>query len=262
MGTNVKNFTEVANKTVNEELRFGPWQVCNEYRYVENGEAVYAEADLSRLAHETYDDYVKHYEPLRMTGLFLELAGLGGQTEITREDWRDWNVRNGLLGGEAEGALDAGWGFCGGPKETFSRFCEEARSAYEALRLYETTGALDDAGLLKLGLLVQKKLSRYCRPQVYRAGSGWVLTWEFKNLLGAMWLQMAWLMTAPEEDVRRCEWCNGVMDFQPPEELPNEYLERIGSGGRKPHKPHSHRKYHEGCRQKAYYHRKKARQQG
>jgi len=33
-----------------------------------------------------------------------------------------------------------------------------------------------------------------------------------------MWLQMLWLLTAPEEDVRRCRWCDRVIDFEHPEQ--------------------------------------------
>ena len=44
----------------------------------------------------------------------------------------------------------------------------------------------------------------------------------FHSLLGAMWLQMAALATAPEEDIRRCRWCGEPITFkagEPPSEL-------------------------------------------
>ena len=53
----------------------------------------------------------------------------------------------------------------------------------------------------------------------YRRRDGAFRTgWGFRSLLGAMWLQMLWLLTAPEEDVRRCLWCDQVITFEQPEQ--------------------------------------------
>jgi hypothetical protein len=77
---------------------------------------------------------------------------------------------------------------------------------------------------------------------------------RFESLLGAMWLQMTWLVTAGN-NVRRCSFCGKVITFETP-----KHPEDPGTG-----KPAS-RKYKTGvdrmycshnCAAKASYHRKK-----
>ena len=184
----------------------------------------------------------------------MEFAELGGKREITLEDWKDWIGRWGALGfGEV--------GFCGGPGETFGRFVEEARQANKALRLYET--AADDPALLELGLLVKGKLVRHAYLTPYRAGDRWVLSHEFKDLLGALWLQMAWLMVASPDAAKLCEWCNRPVAIPVPEETPQERDVRRAAGIPKPRKTPKHRKYcSANCRATAHQHRTKARKHG
>jgi hypothetical protein len=72
--------------------------------------------------------------------------------------------------------------------------------------------------------------------------------WAFDSLLGAMWLQMMWLMLGQG---RRCEWCGKLLDVDPNEDL------RIAEGGKAGRrKPPSHQRFCRGttCRQSWNYH--------
>jgi hypothetical protein len=73
---------------------------------------------------------------------------------------------------------------------------------------------------------VHLRVTQECHPRRYRQKDGtskW--GWGFKSLLGAMWMQMMWLMDAREEDVRRCPWCRKVITFEPSPEQPEANLE-------------------------------------
>jgi hypothetical protein len=60
---------------------------------------------------------------------------------------------------------------------------------------------------------VQRKLQQYCYcwpiyvggPDTYRWG------WAFNSLLGALWLQMSWVMVST---ARRCAWCGKIVDLE------------------------------------------------
>jgi hypothetical protein len=54
--------------------------------------------------------------------------------------------------------------------------------------------------------------------------------WAFDSLLGAMWLQMMWLMVSR---VRRCEWCGRLLDIDSEQEQGSQIV-RIADGRRKP----------------------------
>jgi hypothetical protein len=133
----------------------------------------------------------------------------------------------------------------GGLKDTVTRFVIEAMAANSILRLYEAATAtkrpkLDiirsympedlrealepprwyrEWALTKIWATVDHMVRDHCHPMSYRRGDGaFMMGWGFRSLLGAMWLQMLWLLTAPEEDVRRCRWCDRVIDFEQPEQ--------------------------------------------
>jgi hypothetical protein len=61
-------------------------------------------------------------------------------------------------------------------------------------------GIVDDA--------VNRKIENYCYPIIKGAPSSYEQVWGFKSLLGAMWLQMMFLMLAD----RRCRWCHAALD--------------------------------------------------
>jgi hypothetical protein len=55
---------------------------------------------------------------------------------------------------------------------------------------------------------VNRKIENYCYPIVRGAPGSYELSWGFKSLLGAMWLQMMFLMRAD----RRCRYCGRPID--------------------------------------------------
>jgi hypothetical protein len=55
---------------------------------------------------------------------------------------------------------------------------------------------------------VNRKLEDYCYPIVRGAPGSYERSWGFKSLLGALWLQMTFLMLAD----RRCWWCDKPLD--------------------------------------------------
>lgn len=72
--------------------------------------------------------------------------------------------------------------------------------------------------------------------------------WAFNSLLGAMWLQMLWLMLGQG---RRCEWCGRLLDVDP-----GEHLRTTGTGKAGSRKPPRHQRFCRGttCRQNWNYH--------
>ena len=76
--------------------------------------------------------------------------------------------------------------------------------------------------------VVERKIRGRCWPVPVRAGNSHNQGWAFNSLLGAMWLQMLWLMVGQP---RRCAWCGRVLDADPELQAPQD----AGVGvGRKP----------------------------
>lgn len=81
--------------------------------------------------------------------------------------------------------------------------------------------------LLQLALFgsaftVEWTVQEICRPALIVTGSHGKAdpttiesTWDFHNLLGAMYLQMYWLMTSGG-DITRCEYCGGIISLTRP----------------------------------------------
>jgi len=71
-----------------------------------------------------------------------------------------------------------------------------------------------DPGLTRMWALgiaddaVNRKLESYCYPIIRGTPSSYEQVWGFKALLGALWLQMMFLMLAD----RRCWWCKAALD--------------------------------------------------
>lgn len=112
-----------------------------------------------------------------------------------------------------------------------------------------------------LGRMTQMRLHEHCYPQfnVYTRGGyptgRFELSWGFHSLLGAIWLQMAWLLE-DESIVRFCRLpdCRRVITFEPGE--PSYEISRPGRGS---YKTRSDRVFCKGrpCKQN-YHHRRKA----
>jgi len=145
----------------------------------------------------------------------------------------------------------------GGYGETYRNFIREASKANWLLKLYEyarspeelsegrscptrfqvqgydewyeplTEPEASDPAELKRWALdtVRFEVNLYIRqsfPVLYPSNGGQqsVLGWDFYSLLGAMYLQMAWLINAKGEEVRWCKrpGCTNVIAFEPPEQ--------------------------------------------
>lgn len=131
----------------------------------------------------------------------------------------------------------------GGVHETVEAFAFEAWQAYLARRLYELASReiLDEAAIVRLmgddpprvpknlarrmGIseteeirswalgaveeAVMLKVENTCYPTVQGSPGSYRQGWGFKSLLGAMWLQMMWLMVAQDN---RCRWCGALFE--------------------------------------------------
>jgi hypothetical protein len=177
----------------------------------------------------------------------------------------------------------------GGPEETVERFADEAWVANMTLRLYEaatnpdgpdvdtiisfmsdqrdrwdeqmnlpsirelhgkTAKTAREWALSVVEEIVEQQVRGRCWPIPVQDGNSHSEGWAFDSLLGAMWLQMLWLMRGD----RRCEWCGKVLDMDPEQELQTA-IENAGSGGRR--KSRSDRRFcpDTTCRQSWNYHR-------
>jgi hypothetical protein len=136
----------------------------------------------------------------------------------------------------------------GRPNESVERFAFEAWEAHLRLRLYEAL--LDDdldtivgfmstrergepeiTGLSRIEkeihgstpeharawawAIIEQTIQRHvdgtCYPTLQEQASLYQQGWGFKSLLGAMWLQMLWLVA---DEVRRCDWCRRVIALE------------------------------------------------
>ena len=112
--------------------------------------------------------------------------------------------------------------------------------------------------------MVHQRLNDHCYPRFSTytheglATGRFALSWGFKNLLGAIWLHMAWLLEAEGERVRRCKLpgCLRVVYFEPgaPAAEPGSRKNVRGK-----YKTRSDREFCKGraCKQK-YHYRKNA----
>lgn len=193
------------------------------------------------------------------------------EAEANAEAARNWAMHNGALGmttGSPPRAggepIMSGGDPMGGESDTLQRFVIESFIARRTLRLYEAATDPNgvDVGAIRslIGLtpfgnespgfarqqaldvaarIVERMVADQCHPTLRRKDDGIVQGWGFKNLLGAMWLQMMWLTTA--DSGRRCHrpGCNRAITIKVPkyEELTYTEAER---GGKKWYVPHKY----------------------
>jgi hypothetical protein len=233
-----------------------------------------------------------NYAPLGVPELVVELANLADNT-ITPEVVLDWAQTYGLLAPSSEPAVlnsfpdipDIAF------RESVSEFARAAGEIRTCLRIYEALRRDEDLDLEKLssevsrlpadalrpwyreqgherawlfgvlGRMIQTRLHKHCYPQfnIYARGGyptgRFVLSWGFHSLLGAIWLQMAWLLE-DEKAVRFCRLpdCRRVITF----ELGEPSYE-ISKPGRGTYKTRSDRAFCKGrpCKQKYHYRKKR-----
>ena len=226
------------------------------------------------------------YSPLLVPGLFLEFAELADGDVVTLDVMLEWVSRYGTLGFEGRERRAGGYAEArGGPKDNLRSFASEASKANKVLRLYEAATApggpdeltiLDhvntqmlnergidislttplqrrDAALAWVAHTVRDVVASECHPELYQGEHRYYQGWGFRSLLGAMYMQMMWLMTATGE-VRKCKGpgCNKVIAFEHPEPS----LEGLWQKGyRKPYKTRVDKEFcSSNCKAKWHYH--------
>jgi hypothetical protein len=103
-----------------------------------------------------------------------------------------------------------------------------SQSTRESVRRYliETVDEMSPERLKEVALrfideTIHQRVAGECHPRLYRQKDGTARRgWGFKSLLGAMWLQMMWLRSAPADEVDRCPWCRKIIAFGPQPEQP------------------------------------------
>jgi hypothetical protein len=198
------------------------------------------------------DQGLTTYSPLNVPGLFLEFASLVEDPGLDDEPHTDnneavaldWISSWGVLGLTPTG-FDSLTGRIhqGGKDDSLSSFVRQAGFANVTLRLYEAATALEgpDIDFIQRGMpeerwsyyaqnptearnwamkrvakVVEFMLEEYCYPTFHLQEDGQVaLAWGFKNLLGAMWIQMMWLLTSTGK-TRRCARpeCTRIITFE------------------------------------------------
>ena len=166
-----------------------------------------------------------------------------GLSSLAIEDYLDRPGPDGFIGKEM---LNASFG---GQEETVVRFTDEALEARFVWKLYtaavrhaldldtitklmgkkgeelpgvrrnyrsiskiygQTPEAARDWALNVVAETVSRKVARRCYPVLHGGVGSYQQGWAFDSLLGAMWLQMIWLMTGK---TRRCLWCYQILTF-------------------------------------------------
>ena len=180
----------------------------------------------------------------------------GTDRKITKDVWVDWLRAYGVLGMQPDpgGGFDF-WGDTrGGRNETFAAFVQAATQANKVLRLYETItspGDLDvetleellpqpraiqvwgrelkrkrrpswdlhDLAMTVVQETVHEWIIPHCYLQASPQGRSYTQGYGFRSLIGAMYLQMFWLLTQPNRPVRcRAPQCNKIIALELPAE--------------------------------------------
>jgi hypothetical protein len=216
-----------------------------------------AERREARKEEGRYSKDREYWPLVKHPDLFLKFARLADEDKLdnaaTEEELdtdknaasaKEWAETYGVLGlatVEKHGAR--GPSTRGGKEETVAAFAREAWRANGALRLYEAATAEKlDVDLIAsymhprwrtlltrtptrawawaleaVASETQEKIADHAFPALYGEVDEFVQGWSFKNLLGAMWLQMFWLLTATKTP-RRCLDCGEII----PPEQPNQ----------------------------------------
>ena len=232
-----------ANMVMRQPHELGTWDVCTEYK-VSRGEEIYAKHPFND--HEDEEKW-RTYRPLEdAPDLFLRLVAMH-EAPSFRQAALEFSYRYGTLvpASSAEGSYRG--------STSLHRWKREAERAWLVLKLYESVLNRDghsvrrlhaeydhviskdldpvrdaryfddDLHAVRVGfadttLMVQDTVQELCRPclaielsQDFNAP----MMWEFGNLLGAMYLQMFWLV-ASGEGLGRCGYCRRTIFLSRP----------------------------------------------
>jgi len=177
-------------------------------------------------------------------GLDNAVSVKGLDTDKNADAALDWIRTFGVLGltpVEVDGFRGASTR--GGKADTVASFAAEAWRANTCLRLYEAATAEEmdkdfiasrmyprdkafftrtlartrEWALNIVATETQKKIAGNAYPALYGEVGRFVAGWSFTNLLGAMWLQMFWLLTATEAPRRCRNWeCGKIIALDQP----------------------------------------------
>src|SRR5215210_2002175 len=212
-------------------------------------------------------------------------------TENNRAVVEDWVDRHGVLGltrrdfEHAAGHPVERWAHQGGREDSVSNFVAESLNAFGTLRLFQAATSPDgpDVDFILMGVperqrerygqdadqarrwalrtvasIVEAYLDSCCTPSFRLQEDGEItLEWGFKNLLGAMWLQMMWLLTSTGNVVRRCarQGCPEIIAYEQPE---SPRPAPRSKGGKARYKPRRDKKFcSNSCRVRNFQQRKK-----
>ena len=314
MSVNEGDFTEAADKAVNNLVRETVWPVFDTY-YCDHAQDrdgpvgvryVYAPECLRRKDVSIKNRVTGAYAPLLEDSLFLRFARLaedermdvpemplsqerlGGvpdladdlDTERNRTIALRWADGYGVLGLTPHPRLGTWWPDPrGGDGDSVERFAYEAWVANGCLRLYEAATAEElDMDLIAsyfdnprykshytrtpaiarefaLGVVAtetQKRVTGNAYPAFYGVVGRFVSGWSFTTLLGAMWLQMFWLLTASEAPRRCSNWeCDKIIAYEQPDRSTRGMKRNDRSGGYVTRK--DKRFCHKRCRDRYHY---------
>jgi hypothetical protein len=145
----------------------------------------------------------------------------------------------------------------GGEADTVEAFVRAVWTANDCLRLYEAaTAEVLDADLIAsympshprafagtpastsawaldaVASETQLKVAGNAYPALYGEVGSFIQGWDFMNLLGAIWLQMFWLLTASETPRRCRNWeCDRIILYEQPEQPMRLVSKNDRSGG-------------------------------
>jgi len=168
-------------------------------------------------------------------------------TDKNAQAAKDWAETYGVLGLTRVVADEFGFRGAstkGGMADTVAAFAHEAWVANGCLRLFEAATAeeLDmdtisshmtprgkalyanppararGSALDAVARETQRRIAGNAYPALYGKVGRFVAGWSFTSLLGAMWLQMFWLLTATEEP-QRCRNCDKIIAYEQPPQL-------------------------------------------
>jgi hypothetical protein len=199
-------------------------------------------ADDGEITREVWLDWVERYGVLGLnwhgadeslaTQLFGPVSQEGGPNESYKAFVREAMEANWLLR-----LYESATSLEGPDVSSFSREELEIygldgclRDPYDPNKPIPLTGLVaprlkpDEAKKWALETVRDKVLAgiRECYPTLYYFPSErrYIQGWGFHSLVSAMYLQMMWLLTASEDQVRRCAlpWCNKVIAYEQPEQ--------------------------------------------
>jgi hypothetical protein len=213
------------------------------------------------------------YSPLREPALLIEFAQLFNfEQPITSEEAapkvRDWVKLHGALGANHSYSSIGRTMRVPQRRDDFQwvdEFVWHSMVANRCVRLLAAAKAPDGPNVEELqdiGLkgdiprqlakdaeqMVDTVIDMYLRRETfmcrYRLDDGTSIRGPgFLSLLGAMYLQMSNFRDAPTEDIRFCEWCGAVINFEQGDPLPSD----APKGARGKHKTHRNRRF---CKEK------------